>query len=604
MADIRVDSYEFDVPSAATAGGTNNDFTITDVGDTSKAFIRIVGSSTHASGGPVGNTGNVAPNHGFVRVSLLDTTTIRCSRHTSTTGGAAKIQLEVWVYTGPVGGKYEFIVRGRGSVGLLTGTDFINITKPTGIINEDHCLFQHQGMTVASSNVNDWHEHSLCYRIDGSGDFEIRRNNTGKVCTPGWAVVEFTGSAWNIGHAFSTGHDTGNDVNGNPATTGNIVPLSTHKTGNLAGFPGTEFDVGDWETAMILQVTMEGDSSETGLSDVQMVVRPDTGNTDEVRFTLDNSNSRNDGVAQAFILQCDDMVVKRRFDYNIAEGNNSYNTLPLITGVDTGTAGREHMALEWQPCTQGEGTAHMRGQLIGRINGSTKEAFGWIHRSGNTVSVSHAIADFSAMVDTGGSLSDMLVEAMTGDGSLDATVQGTANVVVETMQGDATMSVEVLGIAEMLVEAMSGSADMSVDLTAIAELLLEAMSGNAVMSLEMSAVADMIIEAISGNADTTLDIQAFADMVVEAIIGDADFMVSIEGAAGAGEILLEPINGIGYFTGTVLAKTITLHLNSPISRDITIRSAVAREVKLRSKVTKALKEKTPLRVKRIINNKK
>jgi hypothetical protein len=127
------------------------------------------------------------------------------------------------------------------------------------------------------------------------------------------------------------------------------------------GQSGSTFDVVDWDTAMIIQGTMEGDTSETGISDTLMYFLPGPSTT-TLRCTLDNSGSRNDGVAYAYILQCDDLSVTRD-TASVLEGDNSYGvSIEAPSGYEVGK-NINHIALEWFPGSNGEGTAHARGGL-------------------------------------------------------------------------------------------------------------------------------------------------------------------------------------------------------------------------------------------------
>lgn len=383
MADIRIDRYEFDV------SGTSGTLAIFDVGDIKSAFINHGGNSTRSSGGQVGSTGSLGPDDCGVGLEITGATEITYAKNN---GNTQKVMFEVWVYTGSPGGAYEFITRQRGSLPLTNGNN--NVSTPVlGLTDRNQAIPTYTGFSSAETSNSDWEANTLAVHINVSGEIVFSRNNNGagSTITPYYEVVEFTGSAWNVYTGVSSSHDTGNDVDGSG---GETVPLNTDST----GMGGTIITAIDWTTAMIIQGTMEGDTSETGLSDCQLVVRPD-GN--DVRFTLDNSNSRNDGTAYCYVLQCNDLVVSRRFQYNFTEGNNSYGTtLAVPAGVNSSTPLSE-LGLEKFFSTSGEGTAWARGCLVAQITANTGNGLQhWVHRQGNNVSISYAFIDVSALVDS------------------------------------------------------------------------------------------------------------------------------------------------------------------------------------------------------------
>lgn len=386
MADIRIDRYEVDVTNDAQT------HSITDVGSLDSAFVRIVGASHKQSAGPIGSTSNANPSVAGCGVQITSTNQLTFYKNTST---QVKMMLEVWVYTGSSSGAYEFITRQRGSV-AVSGTS--NSASLNGLTDRNNVIPFFTGFETTESSTNDYEQTTFAAHVNTSGNIVFSRNNSGTTTTCYYEAVEFTGSAWSVGHAVSTSHDTGNDVDGDLSSTGNSVTMNTDST----GVGGSTFDVSDWSTATIIEASMEGDSSETGLSDILMVVRPKALTT-EVRFSLDNSNSRNDGTSYAHILQCDDLSVYRNFLYNFTEGNNSYNTVTWPSGAPT-SGGTNVLGLEWFVSTSGEGTAHQRGSLHAQIrDNSGYEIRHWVHRSGNNVSSSYAVIDFSQLEDVSGS---------------------------------------------------------------------------------------------------------------------------------------------------------------------------------------------------------
>ncbi len=107
-SDIRIES--FDVTLSTATSGT---ISITDVGDTSKAFIRLLGCSRHDSAGPIGSFSNQNYSNTSFLIWISATDTISWSK---TSTAQQKIMFEVWRYVGDPGGDYEFITRHREEI--------------------------------------------------------------------------------------------------------------------------------------------------------------------------------------------------------------------------------------------------------------------------------------------------------------------------------------------------------------------------------------------------------------------------------------------------------------------------------------------------------
>lgn len=344
MADIRIETFDVNV------GATGQTYTLAqDVGNVNNAFIRNNTGTRKMSAGPTGSTGNTAPNVGGVGIELTGTNEITFHRDSAT---EVKCVGEVWRYIGPPGGEHEFIVRGRFAI-ALTGTSASQAVS--GIVTEGDCVPFITGILCNTTSTSDWNDATVAAHMDGSGNVVVSRNNSGVACTVYVTVVEFTGSAWSVGHAVSNNHDTSSET----------VTMNTHPSG--AG--GSTFDVTDWTTAFI-EGLMGGDSGETGLADTLGVWYPAAGTTQIIFSVTDaDSGARNDATAYAHIIQNDSLVVYREVNTNVAEGNGSYGTVAWPTGAPTDQETR-HLALEWYVSTSGTGTAHMRGSLGARVTGS------------------------------------------------------------------------------------------------------------------------------------------------------------------------------------------------------------------------------------------
>ncbi len=368
---VLVESFDQDVTTDGSTFSLSND-----VGDVTSAFIRMNTGTRKTSAGPTGSTGNISPDVGTVGLVLTDTNEITVERVNAT---QVKVMGEVWRYEGPANGNNEFIVRDRVEVSLAGAS----VSTPiSGITDVDNVVPFVTGYTVNAASVNDWEDATIAAHMDDSGNLVVSRNNSGTTATVYVDVVEFTGSSWNVCHGYSNTHDGAERT----------ITLDTDSDGQGGG----TCDVVDWSTATIIEATMEGDSSETGLSDTLALVRPG-GNTTSVVFDpQQDAGARNDGEAWIHVLQNDGLVVNRTSNDNIAEGNGSFGTASWPSGATT-TAALDTLSLEWFSDTSGVGTAHMRGGLHARITDPAGTIQHWIHRSGNTVGVEYGVIELAGL---------------------------------------------------------------------------------------------------------------------------------------------------------------------------------------------------------------
>lgn len=382
-SEVQIERVDVDVSS------NNQTYTLSnDIGNSAKGFVRIMSATDKTSGGPTGSTGNSAPNSMSCGVEITGTDEL--TFRLPSTVSSRKMILEVWRFTGSAGSDYRFQTPERGSITITNGSDSASVLL-SNISDRNNCVPMFNGYTSDETSVSDFEGQVFALHIDSSNNLIVSRNNlgTGVSCTIYYEVVEFVGSNWSVGHGVSTSHDSSAET----------VTLNT----DSSGLGGSTFDVGDWENAMILSASMEGDSVETGLSDCIALVRPVVSTT-QVEFSVTNadSNARNDGVGYVHVIVCSDMVVKRNEIASISEGNGSYGTaLAMPTGVNGATPVSE-LGLEWFVSTNGTGTAHGRGRVHAKIvDNSGYEVQHWVHRRGNNVIVYYGVADFSSL-ETGG----------------------------------------------------------------------------------------------------------------------------------------------------------------------------------------------------------
>lgn len=392
MADIKIEAVN------EWYAGDGDTYTLAnDVGDTSKAFFRMLGGGSRGSGsGPNGFTNNPWPGASTIGIELTSTNQLTARGFYAKPSQYAEQHVigEVWRYTGPAGGEHEFIVRWHGAV-YVNSAASSGSQAVTGIVDEDRCVPVVCGVHSQEGAVTNWRSAIFGVHMDGAGNVVVSRNNTLAVQNA-WvyvAVVEFTGSAWRVGHGRSANHDTAMEN----------ITLNTDST----GLGGSTFDVVDWGTALILQTNMEGDSGETGIADTFALAYPTTGSTTQVTFgcTEADAGARNDGVGWVHVIQNDALDVHRR-DGSCTTADGIWQAIPWVFGTPT-TVPTDEFAWEWHTSSSGTGTAHSRGALGPKlISVDPGSAEAWMHRSGNSISLRYGTVDLSGLVDSGGPVWD------------------------------------------------------------------------------------------------------------------------------------------------------------------------------------------------------
>lgn len=576
---IKVERFDVDVSSNGQTYTLSND-----VGNIEKAFVRVVGASDSASAGPTGSTGNAPPDQ--VSCAVQVTGTNELTFYGPGSMSSRKMIGEVWRYVGSGGGSAEFEVKERGSVTIASGVSSGSVSL-TGITDRNKCVPLHCGYITANASVSDYEQATVALHIDSSGNLVASRNNTGlNSITVYYEVVEFTGADWDVGHGISSNHDT----NGTFNTGGEVVTMNTDSTGS----GGSTFDVSDWETAMILQGTMEGDTAETGLSDCLMYFSPGTGTT-SVRCTLDNTNSRNDGDAYFHVIKHADMIVKRDSNSNVIEGNGSYGTaLSMPSGVN-GSTPLDELSLEWYPGTNGEGTAHARGRLHAKIaDNSGYEIQHWVHRSGNTVKANYGVADLSAILSGGAPSSDISaalsfnlsqLAAIAGVGEL----EGVLNTVIsQSVQAKGTGGLAInadvaLDVASQIqaIASIQSALDVSVSLASqIAALAnigsalgVEISSAQSLKGIANLAMTGQLTHSLAAQLVAIADLQAALDLSFS-VAADIASQVSLSASLGIDLTTSASINAIGEMAAS---GSISLDLAGTLAAIGKVQSALSIE---------------------------
>ena len=371
MGVIKVETFDVDV---TTTGSTH---TLTTSVNTANSFIKLNSGTGHSSGGRTDSTADLGPNNTFIGCALSNTA-ITFNKSTS---NPMKIVGEVWRYEGAASGPDEFIVRGHYAITLSAGSATAT-QAVAGIVNEDKIVPFLSGMDNPNTSTSDFDASCLDVYMDGSGNIVVSRQATTGTITVYVSAVEFTGSNWSIGHGISSSHDASAET----------VTLNTDSTGS----GGSTFDVGNWTNAFIV-ATMEGDTLESGISDVLALVEPEI-NTTQVNFTVVQVDpaARNDGDAHIHVIAHPGIRVYREKELDISEGNGTYGTAFWPDGAST-TESLDELALEWFTDSSGTGSAHSRGRLQARITAASGTIQHWVHRNGNTVGVKYGVIQLGAL---------------------------------------------------------------------------------------------------------------------------------------------------------------------------------------------------------------
>jgi hypothetical protein len=410
MGVIKVESFDVDV----TATNTQTHVLSNDVGSLNNAFVRRT-TSIDKQSGPTASTGNSAPNICSGAAFLSATNQISFRQNTTT---SQKIIGEVWRYTGAVSGPDEFIVRGRYSITLSSGSAAASQVV-TGISDRNKCIPFWTGSETDATSVDDYDSSTVSVYIDATDTIQVERGATTGTLVVYITVVEFVGANFSVGHGRSASHNS----------TAETITLNADST----GLNGLAFDVGSWGNAIIIESSLEGDTSETGISDNLGVWVPDS--TTQAQFILQqDSNARNDGVAYCHVLSHPAFVINRDSNTNISEGNGTYATNATWPSGSSTSALLDELSLEWFSDTSGVGTAHARGRLSARITAASGTIEYWVHRSGNNVRADWGVLELTGIDGTLKlSISDVDGDNAIGNSQLNVVVNSSGG--FEALQG-------------------------------------------------------------------------------------------------------------------------------------------------------------------------
>lgn len=169
------------------------------VSSLSKAFARVTGVVHGASDPAAGTTGNRNNVDVGCYAVLTAVDTVTLTLDTGRTAEDRTVYWEVWEYTGPAGGQNEFVVLEHGTASMSGGaTSFTTGTNHSG--DDTQMVVFHCGQinNVATQTLG-----SLLTRLRTTGSSPNinvlgNRGGNGGTTVVAYALVEFTGSAWQV----------------------------------------------------------------------------------------------------------------------------------------------------------------------------------------------------------------------------------------------------------------------------------------------------------------------------------------------------------------------------------------------------------------------
>lgn len=344
------------------------------VGSLDRAFVRIT-NTMHIGGGPPSSGANQSADDMGATAVLSDVNTITFTRESGATNQDQRVEWEVIEYVGETGGANEFIVRGRGEEAMadvnltVIANNISNLDKVvpflTGVRNADTSADGNQlAVTLFMENVG------------GQNRLSANRGDNTGLTTFSYALVEFTGSNWNIGHVRHRFTNTDNQI------------VTMYREAAAFG-SGAVFDVGNWNTAFI--ESQHQVDIEEGIEEITNRMWRNSSDTTSLIMDMeagaDNVASRN-YIGQAHIIQNSGLTVQW-FDSNTESGYSISNDANFnITVADVGDM---EQASVWSTLTSsGSGTAYSRNSRNYQLTAPDRVVF-WGHRSGNNLNLTLAV---------------------------------------------------------------------------------------------------------------------------------------------------------------------------------------------------------------------
>ena len=362
--------------------------------DRSRAFV-VMAANRHTTGGSIASTGNHEADDLGVTAEITGVQEIEFRRVTTSTE-TLRVQWQVWEYVGPVGGENEFLLRDTHLVDTSGGGTFN--TTIADVVDPDRCIpFVSGYLSNDTGNGADTLASST-YLTSATNLRTI--HPTTSTTSMMVQIVEFTGSAWSVGHARANGAN------------GDIVELDMVEGAD--GVSGAAFTVPSWSQAAIASWSHSGDDVNEAIEDHFPKLTPGS-TTGKVQYKfMAGHPDMADEVVVIHVLAHAGLSVNRYED--TANGDQYTNIDITSAGLTDLTAA----AVLGTSISTGSGTAYARGWRTYQID-SLIRATHWCHRSGNGMEHNLQIIDFAGVQYTvaGGDV----VEVWDGASWVSATVE-------------------------------------------------------------------------------------------------------------------------------------------------------------------------------------
>jgi hypothetical protein len=324
-----------------------------EVSSLTSAFI-LSGVNRRDSAG--GSTDTVHCNDLGLTVRFTATDTIVCTRSGGTPVDTQNVSFFIVEYTGAASGAYEFLVRHRALISASASATASSVTIGTTPTDIDDCI---PFYTIAGEDTSSGATNGCCALwCDGTDDLYYHRSgNYGTATSVSVEVVEFTGSAFSVGHGDS----------GETSSATGTITLNTDADGSS----GSTFDVSSWANAFIWH-TYKADSNDDtnqAIADTSAYYIPTSGQTTQVDW--DHTTPTYGGATNrhfVHVLKCSDMTVTRYDDSAITEGESTVDV------TSAGLTDLEQSFIVGSSRTVGTGVAYPMGWRMFYLNSLTEAA--------------------------------------------------------------------------------------------------------------------------------------------------------------------------------------------------------------------------------------
>lgn len=346
------------------------------VGSLSSAFL-VITNNRHVGAGDPTSESNHEGDDMSVSGYLSDTSTITWNRPTTLPTLDTKVAWEVWEYIGAVGAANEFIVRDRAELVYTSATSATKSLTSAGISSYDDCIPFLNGANTSDTGDGGNGMHISAW-INTSGTLTVEcGENDSAVKSTRVVTVEFTGSAWSVGHGRTLASTADNGS----------FTLNTSTDGSS----GSTFNVTSWSQAIIASWGHKGDGTNQAIADGWPRLEPGSG-TSTVAWDFDSQHDGTDDDIWAHVLDHADLSVTRYSDTVSAPAAN-------VNVTSAGLTDLTQSSVLGTVTSSGTGTGYGRGWRNYRLTSLTNVEH-WCHRSGNTMSHNIQVIDWTGVEES------------------------------------------------------------------------------------------------------------------------------------------------------------------------------------------------------------